>query len=53
MKRYNLTYEANGERIEKKNITEKEIKEFIGSIGVVEESSLEIQQIKEIEEEER
>ena len=53
MIKYNLKYEANGKIIEKRNITKEEVKEFIGSLGTVNESSLHIKQIKEIDEEER
>ncbi len=51
-KRYNLIYETEGKRIEKKNITQAEVQEFLNHLEKKNESSLYIKQIHEKEEEE-
>ena len=51
-KRYNLVYETEGKRIEKKNITQAEVQEFLKHLEKKKESSLYIKQIHEKEEEE-
>ena len=51
--KYNIRYKANGELIEKKNMTWEEVQEFIDGLERQKESELEVKKIKEIEEEER
>lgn len=47
MNRYNLEYEANGERIELKNITQAQLQEFLKTLKKEEESSLYVKKISE------
>ena len=51
MKKYNLEYSANGQIIKMKNITMEQAEEFIKGLPIVNESSLILKEIKEIEKE--
>ena len=53
MKKYNLEYSANGQIIKMKNITMEQAEEFIKGLSAVNDSSLILKEVKEIEEEER
>ena len=53
MKKYNLEYFANGQIIKMKNITMAQAEEFIKGLPSVNESSLILKEVKEIDEEER
>lgn len=53
-KKYYLVYEKGNLRVEKYGISEAEVREFIGLVeGLEGDHSLEVKEIKEIEEEER
>lgn len=53
-KKYHLVFEMGSKRIEKYGISEAEVREFIGLVeGLEGDHSLEVKEIKEIEEEER
>lgn len=43
--KYNITYKANGELIEKKNLTREEAREFIDSLQVEDESELKVKRV--------
>lgn len=53
MKKYNLEYSANGQIIKMKNITMEQAENFIKGLPSVNESSLILKEVKEIDEEER
>ena len=45
--KYNITYKANGEVIENKNLTREEAREFIDSLEVENESELKVKRVDE------
>lgn len=49
--KYNITYKANGEIIQKKNLSREEAREFIDSLEVEDESELKVKRIEEEENE--
>lgn len=49
--KYNLNYEANGKRVELKNITPEQMQEFLEKLERKDESSLHIKRVDEKEEE--
>ena len=53
MKKYNLTYTANGKTIQKNNITKEQVTAFIDTLPNQNESSLRVTEIKDRDEEER
>jgi len=53
VKRYNVDYKAGKKIIVLKNIDEKQLNEFLNTLEKEENSSLNVKQIKEIDEEER
>lgn len=53
-KKYHLVFEIGNKRIEKYGISEAEVRKFIAAVDKLEgDHSLEVKEIKEIEEEER
>ena len=47
MNRYNLEYEANGERTELRNITQEQVREFLKKLKREEESTLKVKRVEE------
>jgi hypothetical protein len=49
--KYNLSYEANGKRVELKNITQEQMQAFLEKLERKDESSLHIKRVDDREEE--
>ena len=49
--KYNISYEADGKRVELKNITPKQMQEFLEKLERQDESSLHIKRVDDREEE--
>ena len=49
--KYNLSYEADGKRVELKNITLEQMQKFLEKLERKDESSLHIKKVDDIEEE--
>ena len=49
--KYNLSYEADGKRVELKNITQEQMQVFLEKLERKDESSLHIKKVDDIEEE--
>lgn len=49
--KYNLSYEADGKRVELKNITQEQMQEFLEKLERKDESSLVIKRVDDREEE--
>ena len=51
MKKFNIFYKVNNQRVEKKDLTWKEVCEFLDSLGQTDEHELRVIRVKEREEE--